>query len=70
VEKNQEKVPTVIAMQIEVVQRNKRRTTPLAMDNSNSTPVNRQREGKKPPENSDRGSSVLPVRHLERYKSF
>ena len=41
VERNQEKILTVIGIEIKEVQRNQQQTMPLAVDNANSTPVNR-----------------------------
>jgi hypothetical protein len=49
VEKNQEKISTVVTAQIEEDRRSKRRTLPLAIDNITSIPVDHQRGGKKPP---------------------
>jgi len=65
VEKNQEKILTAVATQIEEVRRSKRRTTPLAVDNATSVLVNRRRGGKKPPDDSDGGSSGPPPHRSE-----
>lgn len=56
VDKNHEKILTVIATHIEESQRNKNLTTPMVVDCATSTPVNRHRKSKKPPEDSDEGS--------------
>jgi len=68
VEKNHEKIPTVIATHIEESQRNKHQTTPLAADCATSTIVDRQRKGKKTLEDSDEGSRGTHPRHSEQYE--
>jgi hypothetical protein len=57
VEKNQEKILTEVAMQIEEAKRNKRHTTPLAVEDTISIPLNCRKGGKKPPDDSNGGSS-------------
>jgi len=53
---NQEKIPTKIATQIEVAQRNKRHGTPVAVDDIASVSTNRHKGGRKPPNDSDKGN--------------
>jgi len=62
VEKNQEKILTVIATHIEEAQQSKHRTKPFGVENSTSTSVKLQRKGKKPLEDWDEGSSVTHPR--------
>jgi len=55
VEKNQEKIPTEVATQIiEEAHKNKCHTTLMVVDNVVSITVNRQKGGKKPPDDSDK----------------
>jgi len=68
VEKNQEKILTVIATQIEEARRSEHRTMPLEVDDATSVLVNRQSECMKPPGDSDRGSNSPPLHRPERHK--
>ncbi|RHN38525.1 hypothetical protein MtrunA17_Chr0c01g0489451 [Medicago truncatula] len=58
----------VVATQIKEAQGRKHRTTSFAVDDATYTPVNRQRGGKKPPGDLDKGSSSPPPHYLKQFK--
>jgi len=53
---------------MEEAKRSKRHTTPLAVDDATSLLANRQKGGKKPLGDSDRGRCSLPPHRHERFK--
>jgi len=68
VEKNQVKIPTEVATQIEEAQRRKLHTTPVAVDDATSISANRRKVEKKPRCDSDRGSRSLSPHRSRRGK--